>query len=149
MLSNCGAGEDSRVLWKENKEIKSVNLKENQPWILWKDWCWSWSSNTSATWCEQLIHWKRHWWWKDWRQEKRATEDEIVGEHHWFNGHELGQTPGDGEGQGSLVCCSPWGHVESDMTWWLNNNNTDRLVCIWVVPHQWESPDYVGEYLMV
>ena len=61
---------------------------------------------------------------KDWRQkEKRATEDEMVGWHHWFNGHELGQTPGDGEGHGSLACRSPWGHKNLDMTWQLNNNN--------------------------
>ena len=40
-----------------------------------------------------------------------------------FNGHEFEQVPGDGEGQGSLVCCSPWGHKESDMTGQLNNNN--------------------------
>ena len=45
------------------------------------------------------------------------TEDEMVGWHHQFNGHELGQTLGDGEGQGNLVCCSPWGSKESDMTW--------------------------------
>ena len=50
-----------------------------------------------------------------------ATEDEMVGWHHWFNGHELGQTLGDGEGQGSLVCCSPWGCKELNMTWWLNS----------------------------
>ena len=42
--------------------------------------------------------------------------------NHWFNGHELGQTPGDGEGQESLGCCSPWGHKELDMSWWLNNS---------------------------
>ena len=54
---------------------------------------------------------------KDWGQEeKRTTEDVIVRWHHWLNGHEFEQTPGDGEGQGSLVCCSPWGHKESDMT---------------------------------
>ena len=53
---------------------------------------------------------------------KTATEDEMVGWHHQFNGHELGQTPGDGEGQASLVCCSPWGREESDMTWQLNNS---------------------------
>ena len=47
----------------------------------------------------------------------------IVGWHHQFNGHELEQTAGDGEGQGGLVCCSPWCHKESDMTWRLNNNN--------------------------
>ena len=46
---------------------------------------------------------------KDWRQkEKGATEDEMVAWHHWFNGHELRQTLGEGEGQGSLMCCSPW-----------------------------------------
>ena len=42
------------------------------------------------------------------------TEDEMVGWHHQLNGHEFEQAPGDGEGQGSLVCCSPWGHRESD-----------------------------------
>ena len=41
----------------------------------------------------------------------------MIGWCHGFNGHELGQSPGDGEGQGSLACCSPWGHEESDMTW--------------------------------
>ena len=45
-----------------------------------------------------------------------TTEDEMVGWHHRLNGHEFGQTPGDSEGQGSLVCCSLWGHRESDMT---------------------------------
>ena len=54
---------------------------------------------------------------KDWEQEeKAATEDEMVGWHHWLNGHELEQAPGVTEGQGSLVCCSLWGHKESDMT---------------------------------
>ena len=55
--------------------------------------------------------------------EKGVAEDEMAGWHYRFNGHELGQTPGDGEGQGSLECCSPWGHEESDTTWHLNNNN--------------------------
>ena len=44
------------------------------------------------------------------------TEDEMVGWHHLFKGHELGQTPGKSEGQRRLVCCSPWGHKESDTT---------------------------------
>ena len=51
------------------------------------------------------------------------TEDEMVGWHHRFNGHELGRTLGDGDGQGGLACCSPWGHEESDLTWHLNSNN--------------------------
>ena len=44
------------------------------------------------------------------------TEDEMVGWHHRLNGLELEQTPGDGDGQGRLVCSSPWGHKESYMT---------------------------------
>ena len=58
---------------------------------------------------------------KDWRrqEEKRVTEDEMVGWHHWLNGHEFEQAPGVGDGQGSLVCCSPWRHKESDMIEWL------------------------------
>ena len=51
------------------------------------------------------------------------TEDKMVGRHHRLNGHEFEQPPGDGEGQGSLVCCSPWGCKESDMTETLNNNS--------------------------
>ena len=44
------------------------------------------------------------------------TEDEMVGWHHRLNGHEFEQTPGDSEGQGNLVCCSPWGHVVHGVT---------------------------------
>ena len=48
------------------------------------------------------------------------AEDEMVGWHHQLNGHELERTLGKGEGQGSLVCCSPWGRKELDMTERLN-----------------------------
>ena len=48
----------------------------------------------------------------------------MAGWHHRCNEHELGQTPGDGGGQGGLACCSPWGQKESDTTGRLNNNNT-------------------------
>ena len=50
------------------------------------------------------------------RPRRRAIEDEMARWHHRLNGHELEQTPGDSEGQRSLVCCSPWGHKELDMT---------------------------------
>ena len=61
---------------------------------------------------------------KDWGQEgKRVKKDEMAGLHYWFNGHEFEQTLEDREGQGSLACCSPWGHNESDTTEWPNNNN--------------------------
>ena len=44
------------------------------------------------------------------------AEDEMLGWHHRLNGHEFGQTPGNGEGQGGLVCCRAWVHKEADMT---------------------------------
>ena len=71
---------------------------------------------------------------KDWRQE------EMAGWHHWLNGHAFEQAPGDGEGQGSLACCSLWGRKESDTTEWLNHNNnptkhkTFSSNIIWDVP---------------
>ena len=52
----------------------------------------------------------------------------MVGWHHQLNGHELDQTLGDGEGQGSLACCSPWGHRESDTTERLNNLQTENIM---------------------
>ena len=68
---------------------------------------------------------------KDWRQEKKGTaEDEMAGWHHRLNEHEFEQAPGDGKGQGGLVCCSPWGHKESDTTEWLNNNFTLKGILI-------------------
>ena len=56
---------------------------------------------------------------KDWRQEEKGMT-EMVGWHYWLSIHELEQAVGIGDGQGSLACCSPCGHKESDMTEWLN-----------------------------
>ena len=55
-------------------------------------------------------------------EEKGAKEDELARQYHQFNGDKFQQIPADSEGQGSLVCCSPWGHKESDMTQRLNDN---------------------------
>ena len=61
---------------------------------------------------------------KDWGQEEKGTtEEEMVGWHHWFDGHEFEQAPGDGEGQGSLACCRTQGGKELDTTKQLNSNN--------------------------
>ena len=108
-----------RVPWTTRRSNQSI-LKESTLKMHWKDWCWSWSSNTLTTCCkgrligkdpEGKIEGKR----------RRGRQDEMVGWHHWLNGHEFEQTLGVGDGQGSLACCSPWGHKESDMTEWLNN----------------------------
>ena len=58
---------------------------------------------------------------QDWKQEeRRTTENEVVGWHHQFSGHEFEQALGIGDGQGSLACCSPWGCKESEITEQLN-----------------------------
>ena len=99
-------------------------LKEINPEYSWKEWCWSCSSNTLTSWCKELTLGKDPIAGKDWGQEEKGTtEDEMVGWHYWLNGHEFEQTLGDGEGQGSLVCWSPSGHKELDMTEWLKNKN--------------------------
>ena len=112
----------------DSKEIKPVNLKGNQPWILFGGT--KGESEAPTLWPPDANSWlfrKDPDDGKDSKQEKRATEDEMLWWHHWFNGPELGQAPGDGEGQGSLMCCSPRGSEESDMTWQLNNKN--RFSC--------------------
>ena len=72
--------------------------------------------------------------WESWAiqkkdKEKGATKDEVVGWHHQLNGQKFEQTQGDSEGQGSLACCRPWGHKESDMTERLNNNKYPFYNC--------------------
>ena len=70
---------------------------------------------------------------KDWRQEEKGTtEDEMAGWHHWFDGHESEWTPEVGDGQGSLVCCRPWGHKEPNTTEWLN---WTELIFLFRTPH--------------
>ena len=106
------------------KETKSVNPKGDQSWIF--------IAKTDAE-AEAPILWPpdaKSWFFtkdpdvgKDWRlEEKGPTKDEMVGLHHWLNTHEFEQALEDGEGQGSLACCSPWGRRV--MTEWLNNNNS-------------------------
>ena len=65
---------------------------------------------------------------KDWRrEEKRVTEDEMVGWHHWLIGHEFEQALGVGDGQGSLACCSPWGSQRVGHDWVTELNWKDPL----------------------
>ena len=110
MVLNCGVGEGS---WEplDCKEIQSVHPKGNQSWIC--------TGRTDLE-AETPILWppdakngligKNPDAGKDWREEEKGTtENEIVWWHHRLNGYKFEQTPGAGDGQGSLVCCSPWG----------------------------------------
>ena len=117
MLLNCGVGEHSWESLGLQGDPTSQSLRKPVLNIHWKDWCWSWSSNTLATWCEELTHLKRPWCWEDWRwEDKGTTEDEVVAWHHWLDGHKFESALGVDNGQGSLVFFSPWGCKESDMT---------------------------------
>ena len=104
------------------KEIQPVHPKGNQYWVF--------IGRTDVE-AEAPILWppdvKRWLIWKDldagkdwgW-EEKGSTEDEMVGWHHWLKRHEFEKTPGVGDGQRGLACCSPWGCKELDTTEWLN-----------------------------
>ena len=106
----------------DSKEIKSVNLKGNQSWMFIGRI--NVEAETPVLWPPDVKNWflrKAPDAGKDWRQEeKEMTEDEMIGWHHWLNGHEFEQTLGVGNRQGSLVCCSSWGHKELYMTERLN-----------------------------
>ena len=116
----------------DSKEIKPLNPKGNQPWIfivrtgakaetpiLWPPDAKSWLTGKDPDDG------------KDWGQkDKWTTEDEMVGWHHPLHGHVFEQTLGDRKEQGSLVCCSPWGCKELDMTRWLKNNNLSLCVSL-------------------
>ena len=109
------------------EEIKPVNPKGNQAWIFIKDWIhwkaeaeapllWSPDSKSQLTGKDPDAR-------KDRRQEEKGTiDDEMVGWHYQLNGHEFEQAPGDGEGQGILACCRPWGCKQLDTKEGLNNN---------------------------
>ena len=106
----------------DSKEIQPVHPKGNQPWILIRRT----DAEAPILWPpdgkSQLI-WKDPDAGKDWGQEKKgATEDEMVGWHHWHHAHEFEQTVGVGDKQGSLASCSQWGRKESDTTGRLNKN---------------------------
>ena len=79
---------------------------------------------------------------KDWGQEEKGpTEDEMAGWHHRLNGHEFGWTPGVGDGQGGLACCSPWSHKELDTNERLNwTTKCQALFFYFQVTREWRKP---------
>ena len=115
----------------DSKEFQPVSPKGNQPWLF--------IGRTEAEaeipmlWPPDAKNWligKHPDAGKDWRwRENGMTEDEMVGWHHWLNGNEFEEALGVGDGQGSLACCSPWGHKESEMTEGLNWTDSRKDFC--------------------
>ena len=153
MLLNCDVGEDFwESLGLQGDQI-SQSKRKSVPNIHWRDWCWSWNSNTLAIWFEKPTHWKRSWCWEGL---KAGGEGDNRGWNGW-----MASPPwwtwawvSSGScsccGQGSLVCCSPWVHKELDTTEQLNwtewilksHDNTLRLVLLWCPLHRgvnWDS----------
>ena len=129
----------------DSKKIHPVNPKGNQSWIF--------IGKTDAEAAAPIL-WppdEKNWFTgkdpdagKDWRKEEKGmTEDEMVGWHHWLDGHEFEQPPGVGDGQGKLACCSAWGCNESDTTEWLNwtelNGSWEAVKDSWVRGESVES----------
>ena len=119
------------VVWEKTLE-SPLGCKEIQPVHPIGDQSWVFIGGTDVE-AETLIFWPpdvKSWLiWKDpnagkdrgW-EEKGTTEYEMVGSHHWLNGHVFGWTLGVGDGQGDMACPSSWGRKESDTTEWLNWN---------------------------
>ena len=98
--------------------------------VHWKDWCWSWNSNTLATLWEELTHWKRPWCWEGLRAggegDNRGWDGWMASPTRWAW---VWVTPGVCDGQGGLACCNSWGRKESDMTERLNWTDWCRGSC--------------------
>ena len=109
----------------DRKEIKPVNPKGHATLnIHWRDWCWSWNSNTLATWCEESTHWKR-----PWCQDrlKAGGERGNRGWDGWLASTQWTWVWANSRRQRSLACYSPWVHKELDMTERLNNSNNHMI----------------------
>ena len=121
MLLNRGVGGVLRVPWTAKRSNQSI-LKETSPeYSLERTDA---ETETPILWPLEVKKWltgKGPEAGKDGKwEEKGTTEDEMVGWHHQLSGHKFESTPGIGDGQGSLECCSPWGCKESDTTEQLN-----------------------------
>ena len=119
MLLKCGVGEDSWESLGLQRDQTSQSQRTSVLNILWKDWCWSWSSNTLATWCEELTHIKRPWCWERLKAgvgDDRGWDGWMATLTQWTW---VSVTPGVDIGQGGLACCDSWGRKELDTTEWL------------------------------
>ena len=130
VLGSCVLNEVGYALWRRLLRVRPLDGKEIQPVHPKGDQCWVFIGRTDVEVETPVLCPPHEKSWligkdpdagKDWRREEKGTTgDEMVGWHHWLSGHEFGWTPGVGDGQGGLACCSPWGRRELDTTEWPN-----------------------------
>ena len=120
MLLNCGVGEDS---WESLGLQGDPTSQSSRKWVLnihWKDWCWSWNSNTLGSWCEELTHWKRPWCWE---RLKAGGEGKDRGWDSWM--------------------ASPtwwtWIWISSKSWWWTGEPGVLHSMGSWRVGHDWTT----------
>ena len=120
-LLNCGAGEDSWESLGLQGDPTCPSSRKSVLNIHWKDRCWSWNSNTLATWCKELTHLKRPWCWE---RLKAGGEGDDRGRDGWMASPTwwiwVWVNSGSWWWTGKPVCSGPWGCKESDTTEWLN-----------------------------
>jgi len=127
MLLNCGVGEDSWESLGLQGDPTSPYYRRSDLSIHWKNWCWSWNSNTLATWCEELTHWKRPWCWE---RLKAGGEGDDRGWDGWMP--------------------SPtqwtWAWVNSGSWWWTGRSGMLQSMGLQRVGHDWATELNLTEY---
>ena len=120
MLLNCGVGEDSWESLGLQGDPTSPSSRRLVLGVHWKDWCWSWNSNTLATWCEELTHWKRPWCWERLRaggeEDDRGWDGWMASSTQWT-----------------------WTWVNSGSWWWTGRPGVLRFTGSQRVGHDWAT----------
>ena len=120
MLLNCGVGEDSWESLGLQGDPTSPSSRKSVLNIQWKDWCWSWNSNTLATWCKGLTHWKRPWCWE------RLKVGEEGGNRGW-------------DGWMASLIQWTWVWVNSESWWWIGKHGVLQFMGSQRVRHNWAT----------
>ena len=116
---NCGVGEDFWESLGLQGDTTSPSQRISVLGVCWKNWCWSWNSNTLGTSCKVLTHWKRHWCWEGWGQEEKGTK-----RTRWLDG---------------ITTWCTWAWVNSRSWWWTGRPGMQRFMRSQRVGHDWAT----------